>query len=98
MPLDLTAYGNSLKFFFLEHFPYCVFCRGKTSQAAVSNQNEEEEDVDVDGEGGGGGGGKSEEETKKRKGRTSSTTERERRRVIELTAHKRPWLDPHYGK
>ena len=91
--------ASALFFCFLEPFPYYVFCRGKTSQAAVSNQeNDEEEDVDVDGEGGGGGGGKSEEETKKRKGRTSSTTERERRRVIELTAHKRPWLDPHYGK
>ena len=94
--------ASALFFCFLEPFPYYVFCRGKTSQAAVSKQNEENEEdvgVAVDGEGeGGGGGGKSEEETKKRKGRTSSTTERERRRVIELTAHKRPWLDPHYGK
>ena len=90
-----------LFFCFFEHFPYCVFCRGKTSQASVGNRNEEkeEEEEDVDGEeGGGAGGGQSQEETKKRKGRTSSTTERERRRVIELTAHKRPWLDPHYGK
>ena len=89
-----------LIFCFFEHFPYCVFCRGKTSQASVGNRNEEkdEEEEDVDGGGDGGGGGKSQEETKKRKGRTSSTTERERRRVIELTAHKRPWLDPHYGK
>ena len=47
-----------------------------------------EEDGDGEGEGG-------EEE---RIGGKERVSERDRRRITALTAHTRPWLDPHYGK
>ena len=49
---------------------------------------------DEEGEGGEGG----QDEDKRRRGKKEGVSERDRRRITALTAHTRPWLDPHYGK
>ena len=60
--------------------------RGTDTGSTKEKKEEEEEEEEEGGEGG------CQEE------RANTISERERRRITALTAHTRPWLDPHYGK
>ena len=42
--------------------------------------------------------GEEEGDEEERIGGKERVSERDRRRITALTAHTRPWLDPHYGK
>ena len=75
-----------------EYLTIYLCSRSKTNKRGTdtgSTKEKEEEEEEEEEEGGEGG---CQEE------RANTISERERRRITALTAHTRPWLDPHYGK